>query len=984
MKCYNVGRPFERWDIFLYLYRGLIFDVGPGRKRASWPALAKQGRIGQPLHCPVMHKQFRFFGFIVLLLASSQAGRAQSSSGLIRGTVRDSATGADLENASVTVYRIDSGRAAKLLGTRRTNNHGFVFRGLLRGNYGLIAGYLGYLPDTVEATLKATDTTGLIVAIDLRRNGREMMQVVVTARIPPAIVRNDTIAFNAGAYPTRPNATVEDLLRKLPGIEIDRDGNVTMQGQKIDKIYLDGKEFFLNDPRLATQNLPAEIVDQIEAFDSQSERSKLTGIKEATKTKSINIKLKKNRRKGFFGKVYAGTGTGAGSDPNSPVGAYSAGGAATSLGRAWVFGEANVNNINNQFTGEENRNGPGGGGIQTVNNWQLNYRGHSDARPGLLGSRSRSEDDAYPFSYTLNGGSNGSHTVLDQTSSTQTALTDSSLLSNRSSHAVSKTQSTSGNLFMEYRIDSSTVLNLWSGLGQTTASSNETDSTAVSTLKPSHTYLENQGVTVNGSQTSTFNLNNNLNFRWRGHTPGRTIFVAIDESHTHQDQPQTTYSLVNNLDSLGNLLLPTLINQHIAQTALTNGYSGSVAYTEPLKPGHLLDLSYRVNHSISRSDRASTDFDSLTGHYDLPDSGTSNHFTAYNTIQRFGVGYNVTEGKLRYQLGLALQFSELDNRNRTVDSTLLIRQTNWYPRASLLYSPGHGRSLHVDYSANTTAPSIQQLQPVADPTNPFLIKLGNPGLLQQLTHNLNFNYNSLNTHTFENWQATIQGSYSEHAITTSTTVLSGGIQQVQYINVNGVWNSSGDLTYGFPLGDQRKGNSSLSLRGSYGRNVSGVNGALDVTATLGWGASWKLNLHPTNRLFIESQAAVSFTGNHYSLSPMQDASTWLQVYALDASYSFPWSVTLSSFYHLQVTGAQGSLPVQAVSLWNGAVYKDLGRKRNAQVRLSVFGILNTTHNVSQSTGANFVSTVQSNLPGRVLLLSFVWHFRKFPGAGSAK
>src|SRR6202012_1675223 len=198
------------------------------------------------------------------------------------------------------------------------------------------------------------------------------------ANIPPAIVKNDTIAFNAGAFPTRPNATVEDLLRKLPGIDVDKNGNVTMQGQRVDKIYLDGKEFFLNDPRMATQNLPADIVDEIETFDSRTERARLTGIKDFTHTKTINIKLKKTSRRSYLGDVYAGTGTGGAADPGSPAGAYSAGGTATILGKSWLFGRGNINNINNQFTGEENRNGPGGGGVQRFNVLQLNYSSNKD------------------------------------------------------------------------------------------------------------------------------------------------------------------------------------------------------------------------------------------------------------------------------------------------------------------------------------------------------------------------------------------------------------------------------------------------------------------------------------------------------------------------------------------------------------------------------------------------------------------------------
>jgi Carboxypeptidase regulatory-like domain len=135
-------------------------------------------------HCPVMHLRFRILWLVLFLLANGQRTCAQPVAGLIRGVVRDSATQANLENATVTVYRIDPGKPDALMGTRRTGGHGFVLRGLSPGKYRLIAGYLGYLPYTVEATLKAADTTGIVVAIDLRRNGREMMQVVVTAPHP--------------------------------------------------------------------------------------------------------------------------------------------------------------------------------------------------------------------------------------------------------------------------------------------------------------------------------------------------------------------------------------------------------------------------------------------------------------------------------------------------------------------------------------------------------------------------------------------------------------------------------------------------------------------------------------------------------------------------------------------------------------------------------------------------------------------------------
>ncbi len=198
--------------------------------------------------------------------------------------------------------------------------------------------------------------------------------------------------------------------------------------------------------------------------------------------------------------------------------------------------------------------------------------------------------DTGPLTYIVNGGTSGSHTVLDQTSSTQTALTDSSLLSNRHSRSTSTSQSTQGSLFLEYTIDSFSLINVRSEVVQTTASSNESDSTAVSTLKPAGSYLDNQGRTVNGSHSRELSLNNQLNYRWRDRRPGRTLFISLSESHDRQQQPQTTGSLVNNFDSTGGLLSKTLIDQSILQKANNDGFGGSVAYTEPFSPGHLLDL----------------------------------------------------------------------------------------------------------------------------------------------------------------------------------------------------------------------------------------------------------------------------------------------------------------------------------------------------------------------------------------------------------
>ncbi len=904
---------------------------------------------------------FRKFAAITVFVVSCLTTFAQMPGRSIRVIVQDSTSKQPLDDATISLVKAPAGT---LLHRIRSRRQGISFHNLTPGDYRLITSYLGYATDTTLMTLAGTDSTERKLRILLHHAANALMEVVVHANIPPAIVKNDTIAFNAGAFPTRPNATVEDLLRKLPGIEIDKNGNVTMQGQKVDKIYLDGKEFFLDDPRTATQNLPADIVDQIEAFDSQTERARLTGVRETTGTKSLNIKLKKSRKKGYFGKLYAGTGSGGPASPSSVTSSYSVGGTATSLGDAWVFGTGNSNNMNNQFTGTDNKNGPGAGGVQTLNNLQLNFRNNKQKA----------------LSFTLNAGTNGTRTTLDQTDQRLTTLTDSSLLENRLRHQVSHNQSVHGNAYLEYTIDSFSLINLRSTVTPSWSGSSELDTVAIQTQKTGPGYLSNQGRTDNSNHSNEYNINNILNFRRRWRRPGRTLYASLSESYDHQNQPQKIFSLVNNYDSTGSHLSQTLTNQTQAQLSRNETYAGSIAYTEPLKPGHLLDFSYHVNRTISHSDRQAFDYDTVTGHYDLPDTLTTNHFVSYNTIQRVGAGYNATDGRYRYQIGLTLQFSDLDDHNLTAKTALNQRQTNWYPRASLIYTPSQGKNVKLVYTASTTSPTIQQLQPLPDLTNPFLVRIGNPGLLQQLTHTLNASYTQFNARNFQNLQIALQGNYTEHEITPSTTILSGGIQQIQYVNVNGIWHGSSNITYGFPLGNQRKGNSSLGVRMNYGRDISLLNGVQDVNTSLGWGSAWKLNFHPVEKLFVEGLASVNYTNTQYSVNPGQNTNTWLQNYSVDASYELPGAITIASNYNLQITGPQGTLPSKTVALWNASIFKDFLRDRSAQLRFSAFGILNTVSNFSQTIGINYQETSQTNLPGRILLLSFIYRFRHFPGA----
>lgn len=811
--------------------------------------------------------------------------------------------------------------------------------------------------------MKENDSTGVFVGVQMLQSGNAMAEVVVRAGIPPAIVHNDTIAFNAGAYALHPNSTVEDLLKKLPGVNVDKDGVVTMQGKKVDKIYIDGKEFFLGDLKAATRNLPADIVAQIETYDSQTDKDKLTGIKSNTGTKTLNVKLKSNRKAGYFGRVYAGAG-----NDNT----YAAGATVNSMAPTrWFYFSANTNNVNNQFPPNDFGSPGATPGFQSFGNLNLNYRQEWNKK----------------FTTAINGSFNSNKTSMEQTSDKQTFLSDSSLVENRFSQSKNNNHNWRVDGVVDYKMDSSNTLLYRLGWSPGKMTNNSMDTVSVLTSKPSGNYLSNRGETDNSSNAKSNNLSNSLEFRHSFLRKGRTFYIGLTQSSNDQQQPASLYTFVNNFDSAGNIVMHNLQDQRSTQTSSGNNYGAAVTYTEPLSAHHILDFNYNITNSVSRTDKTSFAYDSTSGKYDILDTTTTNHFRTINAIQKLGAGYNVTFTKYSYQVGLAAQFSNLDNNNYTLKSQINQRSTNWYPRASLIYNLSKGKSLNFNYSGYNTTPTIDQLQPLPDLTNPFLVRLGNPNLKQQFDHNIRASYTGFNSVNFQNLQIAVDGGFTEHKITGATTILSGGIQQLQYVNTDGNFRVGSDIVYGFPLGsedrgnagkDNRSGNANISGHTSYSRDISFLNGVQNVTDNINAGGRFDINYHLKEKLFLDVNANVEYTTANYSVNSSQNTHILNQNYDVKIFYELPLSFHVSSNYGLQVTGSQGSLPARGVSFWNASLYKTFFRNQSTQIWFSVFDLLNSVSSYMQMVGPNYVMTSKSNLRGRTFFFGVVYNFRKFP------
>lgn len=879
-----------------------------------------------------------------------------SQTAIIQGKVRDSVSLAAIEGANVFLFALESN---KPLFQTRTSSKGFTFRQVPEGSYQLIIAAVSFANDTTRLYVKKGDSAQFTFTLKPLENVLD--GVVVKATPKPISVKGDTLSFNADAFTVRPNAQMEDLLRKLPGVEVDKDGNITLQGQKVDKITLNGKDFFLGDIKNAN-SLPAEMVASIETFSTQSERARFSGVKENSETRTINIKTKKGMDEAWIGNLYASKGQ---------QESYAAGGLFTRLGTDFmVNGTVKMNNINNRFLGVENKNMGPQTGIQSTAGFDFNLN--------------KKWGNKVTAAFSFN--SNDLKTEILQSTSRRTFFSDSSLQENRQGQSLTTNKTYPANFMLTYNSDSMNQWQLNSGISVTRSTSSNQDTAAIQTLYNNGTgYTGSRSQTNNYNRQNAFNLNNQLEWRHRFAKTGRTLQLSFSQSTQSGSNPGSLFSILNSFATNGNLLQQTVTNQRFTQSSKGNSYGGSAMYTEPLFAQHNLSFIYSFNTQLQQSDKRSNDFDSATGDYTKPNTLTTNRFNNRNTTHRVESSFGRTTQQFNYQLGLGWQYSELDNLNFSPDRHTSQHFTNLFPRATANITLGKGKNLGFNYYGSSSSPSMEQLQPLPDLSNPLLIKSGNPNLKQSFNHSASANLRTFNMTSFNGILFAVSGDMVRNQIVSSTTLLSGGVQEQQYVNVNGTYHLGTNASYSFAMGRKKgkKNNGSISTRLRYGHDAGLINGELNNTNSLTWGQNLKINYSIDTRLIVEFMGGTDYSSYRYSISPQQNTQSWSHNATLNMSYELPLGINMQASFAWTHLGTSGLLPSQTNKVLNAAIYKRLFASQQWQIRLSGFDLLNTNRNYSQSAAQNYIYTRQTNQLQRMFLLSLVYDFRLYPGMKKA-
>ena len=793
----------------------------------------------------------------------------------------------------------------------------------------------------------------------------------------------DTIQYNAGSFKTQPNANVEDLLKKLPGVKVEKDGTVKAQGEEVKKVLVDGKEFFGDDPKIATKNLPADAVDKVQVFDKLSDQAQLTGFDDGNSEKTINLKLKKDKKKGMFGKANAGGGTDGRYQGKFNINSFKGARQMSAIGmgnntNAEGFSFMDILN----FTGALNQLKNGGGNINIS-------IGPDDPLAGLLGANNRG------INTTFGGGVNYNNIIgtktdfqsnyfysrynPEKTSNIQRQYFSPANLYKQNSYSDNLNNSHRLNLHADYQIDSFTSIKISPSLSYQ-KTNNKTSSSYI-TSSQLGTQI-NDGSSDNISNNEGYNFNTNILFRKKFRKRGRTFSLNVLTSLNNNTGTGSLNSITNFYDQSGLFIRSDSINQASDLEGSLSGYNARAVYTEPVFKKSLLEFSLGKSNTKNSSSKTTHDYNPNNGKYDLINNLLTNDFEniyGYNTA---GFRFRKQTRNYNYAAGVSWQQSQLEGKIAGINKDSVVKKTftNFLPNARFQFYFSRFKNILLNYSTSTNQPSVTQLQPVPDNSNPLYIKLGNPDLKQEFTHTLRLNASFVNPYRNRNLFAFFTFQQTQNKIVNYDRINNLGVDSVLPVNVNGVYNVNGTVSIGFPV-HFLKGSLDISSNLLYYKDKQLLNDSANkiltnTINTLTLGPEIRLDMSPTEKLNLSLSAGISYSNSQYSIRTKGNSKYFNQEYSTEVDWQLPKKFYFATDFTYTINGQHAEGFNARVPLWNASLSKQVLHFNRGEIKFSVKDILNQNIGISRSTNQNYIEDIRVNGLRRFFLLSFTYSLTK--------
>ncbi len=894
---------------------------------------------------------------------------AQTTS--LKGTVTDTTNKVNLHHAVVSLLRPKDSVLVKFV---RTDQQGqFSFTNLPAAKYIMIISYPDYADFVDDIDLVAQPQKNL-GNVSVTTKAHLLEEVIVKQRIAAIRMKGDTTEYRADSFYVGPNANVQDLLKRMPGIQVNSKGEISAQGQKVEKILVDGEEFFSDDPAVVTQNLRADAVDKVQVFDKKSDQAVFTGIDDGKTAKTINLQLKDDAKKGYFGKLEAGSDFDRYKYGKGMLNAFKGKRklAAYITNDNTKFESLNWTERNNYGSNNDNMQVMDDGGIaifSTGDEFSYGQGLPTSTTGGLLFSNKWNQDKhnintAYQYNNLNVKGriQTTSQTILPDTSFTNTQ--DQNFVSDRKRNRI--------NTKYELRIDSTSTLKM------TLTGSIVSNRNANSFLGKA---ISEDGKLINQSDRTTTNdgedrnLLGSLQWQKRLKKKGRTL--SFNGDFSVMNKTNDGYLLARNdfYDKNGSLVRRDNLDQFKTNDEALSNINGKVAYTEPLWKNTFLELNYRFAFNRNNAERNTLERTAPGGKYENIIDTLSNHFIYNSNNHMGGFTLRLNEKKFNLYGGASLGSVRFNLDDINKGNNRNISFTNFLPTAGITFNPKKQRRINLNYNGTTRNPTLQQIQPFIDNTDPLNINIGNPNLKQEFRHNFTFSYSDYKVLKSKNFYLSGNFSTTSNAITNANFIDSIGRRVNQAINVNGNYNGYIWSRYGFDVFPSY--NLSFGFSPNISRFVNRVNGLENVSTNNSYGFEVSLGHWTDKKLSFYLNFESRYNQSKSSIRPEAVTKYWSHTSYANLSLKLPAKLFLEvnseiNLYQKTALFANNS----NVYLVNSSLKKTFGKSDKLEMKVAINDIFNQNQNIQRNISTNFITeTIRQNIQ-RFWMFTIAYNFSK--------
>lgn len=826
--------------------------------------------------------------------------------------------------------------------------------------------------------------------ISLKQNSLNLKEIKIEAQISLATQNGDTTSFNSKAYKVNKDATAEDLVSKMPGVTLV-DGKIQAQGEDVKQVLVDGKRFFGDDANAVLKNLPAEIIDKVQVFDKKSDQAQFTGFDDGNASKTINIVTKAQFRNGVFGKLFGGYGYKDKYKSGASINIFKGNRRITVLLQSNNINEQNfsaedlVGVASTASTGGGGRRGGGGQGNGSNNATDIfsvnNQNGiNTTTLFGLNYSDKWGRKTEVSSSYFFNSTQNDSKSSLIQ----QYILgSNDGLVYNESNTSVSSNFNHRLNFKIETKLDSHNTISIQPKLSFQT----NTNSKNILGLNSKELQTISNSKNANSTSLSGYNLSALILYRHAFAKKGRTFSINATPTLTDNQGDNTLYTLTSYFNT-GTVFADTIDQESYV---LKNSYNikANASYTEPLDSFHILLVDYSATYSNNFSSKRTFNSFSNNKVYTDLDSSLTNVFNNQYQSHAGSFGYRYQKTKMNFSVNAAYQLAQLSKQQEIPSSYQMSKSfESILPSAQFQFKFSPKKNLRINYRTSNNAPTIDQLQDVINNTNVLQLSTGNPELKQDFQQNLNMRYSGVNTVKATSFFALLGANYSTNYIGNSTLIanqdtivynsvfLKQGSQIIRPVNLDDYFTIRSFINYTFPI-KKLKTNLSLNVSGNYNHIPGLINTQINYAKTATSGLGIVLSSNISEKIDFTMSSNSSYSNINNTLQSSSNTTYFSQSSKLKITLN-PWKglVLQSDFSNMYYSGLTTNFN-QSISLWNTALgYKFLENKQ-AELRFTIYDLLNKNNSVARTNTDSYIQDSQTNVLNRYYMLTFTYNFKKY-------